>query len=219
MNNHCKKRKMLGGEGDNKTLIEKINKLEKIIKEQAKTINNTTNNNCNNTINQILIYFNGDVNIVSLGQENLEKILTADNIKKHILKDEHLFRNLIELVNFNKKHPQNHNIVKPNKREDTIILIEDGKPRLEQLTNVLGKIYSGKLEYMKNLPKEEYDKLTKKEKELIDKHEFFYKECWTKENTQETANTLYENRKNGNRHTKKKNKYDDQKINGGMEKI
>jgi hypothetical protein len=65
--------------------------------------NNNSNNNITNTVNNIV-----NININPVGNEDLN-CLTYEDIK-YIFKEEHnCLTKLIELLNFNEKHPENHN--------------------------------------------------------------------------------------------------------------
>ena len=95
--------------------INKINELEikklkeenknkileiKLLKIQNKTTNNIINIQNNNIQKNIQIVNNGDEKYIDFSKKDINKIIKSNNI---LLK-------LTELINFNKKYPENHNI-------------------------------------------------------------------------------------------------------------
>ena len=113
-----------------KILNEKrIDKYEKDIAELKKQINDLINNNCkmhyktlqkiNNsgTMNNGVIN-NNTINIVALGKENIDDVLTKTDKIAILNKKENALPYMIELVHFNDKFPQFKNIAITNNRND-----------------------------------------------------------------------------------------------------
>ncbi len=105
------------------TAIQKINDLEKEIKDLKKekqivtsnsnsNNNKTINNNNNGTINNAKI-INNNINIVAPGNENND--LTNDEIKSIFEKQLSSVIRYIELTNFNKNRPMNHSFCVTNR--------------------------------------------------------------------------------------------------------
>jgi hypothetical protein len=84
----------------NKQLEKMIIELSNKIEEKNITNNNTINNNTQNIQNNITINKFGNESIYILEENDVKKIINDD--KKSIV-------NLVEVINFNEKYPENHN--------------------------------------------------------------------------------------------------------------
>jgi hypothetical protein len=103
--------------------IEKINLKKLEIKNNIiNNSNNTTNNNINNTINNTT---NNNINIVAYGKEDMS-FITEKQILDILSNGRKGIYKLIEIVNFNKDKPENHNI-RYNNKKDEIVHINNGK--------------------------------------------------------------------------------------------
>jgi chaperonin cofactor prefoldin len=110
-----------------KILNEKrINKYEKDIEELKKQINDLINNNCkmhyktlqkiNNNGNMNTGTINNTINIMALGQENIDEVLSKTDKIAILNKKENALPYMIEMVHFNDKYPQFKNIAITNNR-------------------------------------------------------------------------------------------------------
>lgn len=108
----------------NKILMEMKNKIEELEKQMqtqgGNTTNNTTNNNTVNnygdTYNIINISSFKDTNYMALKDDILKCLENQDPRLKVPA-----FEKIIDKVHFNKDYPENHNIYKPNVRDDRIL--------------------------------------------------------------------------------------------------
>ena len=110
-----------------KILNEKrIDKYEKDIEELKKQINDLINNNCkmhyktlqkiNNSGNMNTGTINNTINIMALGQENIDEVLSKTDKIAILNKKENALPYMIEMVHFNDKYPQFKNIAITNNR-------------------------------------------------------------------------------------------------------
>jgi hypothetical protein len=83
----------------------KNNNIIKVEEDDKKTITNITNNTINNNINNVNNIVN--IHINPAGSEDIN-CLTYDDIKHIFTQDYNKLIKLIELINFNEKHPENH---------------------------------------------------------------------------------------------------------------
>lgn len=102
-------------------LKEKEKEIEKLKKSQASVINNTTHNTTNN--NQNITNYNiinisafGDTDYTALKDDILHCIENQDPGMKVPM-----FEQIVHKIHFNKDKPENHNIYKPNVRDDRIL--------------------------------------------------------------------------------------------------
>ena len=146
----------------------KIEELEKAL-IKAGTTNITNNNNTqNNTIN---------ININNFGKENLDYI-TYKDIKKHLTAGPYgAIRRLIQLVHYNKKHPENHNIAITNKKSKYGSIKKDNVWQLITIKDMLNNLIETKFEMITEAYygdiKEEVDGFKQKKFEkFFDKFEY-----------------------------------------------
>ena len=97
----------------NNTITDEIKQLKAQIKEleklnQPKLINNCNNNNSNNTTKTTNNGIINNITINQLGDESISK-LTKNDIKTLAKLNLNAFAMIIELLNFNKNIPENHN--------------------------------------------------------------------------------------------------------------
>jgi len=135
--------------------------------QQANTINNnstietqnntniqTQNNTQNNTIN---ITFN------KLGEEDLD-ILTQEEIEEIINNGLNSIIKLIEFINFNKAHPQNHTFCTTNLNNNYVSVMNADKNKIEthRKVDVYDKVLSYALRHIKLLRNKIIDKKKRK---------------------------------------------------------
>ena len=124
--------------------------------QQAQVINNiqTQNNTQNNIIN---ITFNklGDEDLDILTQEEIEEII--NNGLSSIIK-------LIEFINFNKNHPQNHTFCTTNLNNNYVSVMNADKNKIEthRKVDVYDKVLSYALRHIKLLRNKIIDKKKRK---------------------------------------------------------
>ena len=125
-----------------KNLEEKIKRLEcnspNVINNDNKVINNITNN---------LI-------INDFGKEEIDYI-TEKFVRTCLKQQDHGFIRLTEKIHFNDDHPENKNVVLPNKKEPYVQVVEKGKQTLKPKKEVIddlivniGNILDEQLEYV-----------------------------------------------------------------------
>lgn len=94
---------------------EKTCKVSQMIQSENVTnnniTNNITNNNCNNTINL-------NITLNAYNQSNVDFLLNSTEKMKNILNSSGVIQNLLKEINFNKEHPENHNLSITNLRSN-----------------------------------------------------------------------------------------------------
>ena len=131
LRNYCKIKKDLDKkEGENETKNENLNELKKIISEEMAEQNNkinklldnvSTTTNSNNTMNNSGNHNNShnQVNNIQLnvfGKEDLSMI--TEKVKQELIKGPFkMMPKLMEMIYFNKDHPENHTLKLVNKKE------------------------------------------------------------------------------------------------------
>lgn len=84
------------------------------IDSNNKNNKNNNNNNNNNSLNSNSYNKNNcdnvNITIISLGQENITNVLTAQQQQNIMKQENYSLEELVKIVHFNKKHPQFHNI-------------------------------------------------------------------------------------------------------------
>jgi hypothetical protein len=113
-NNHMVNKKI---KEELKIIKQKMKKIEKTINNQSHNVN--LNNNCNNITNSNNT-INNNIKIMSFGKENLSDIMTAENLKKLPKDIKKFMPALIKMIHFDKNNPENHNLLKINKRNNEV---------------------------------------------------------------------------------------------------
>ena len=127
-------KKLLEVEKNNKVLLEKINKMEKQLKQQPVKITNINNGTINTNNNIVLIGY---------GREDMTKIDKKD-ILKSMKKGFYSTIQLTDTVHFNPKYPEYHNIYISNIK-DKYAMMYDGKNwTLTTKTELIDRLYDDK---------------------------------------------------------------------------
>ncbi len=141
------KEKELNNELKKKELKEELKKeLKEELKKEFKnniinnTINNTTNNN---TIN------NNTINIVAYGKEDMS-IINKEDLKSIFKNGSHSIQKILKLVNFNKDHPENHNIFSNNLKNDYVKLYNGETWEMHKYGTAFFLILNEKLYYLRD---------------------------------------------------------------------
>ena len=100
---------------EERELMVKENKKDKQIEILQKTVNKLIAKVGNTTINQV----NNNVQLKIFGKENLDMI--TDDMKKGMIKGPFkMMPKLLEMIYFNKKHPENHTMKLINKNKEVM---------------------------------------------------------------------------------------------------
>jgi len=144
MNRHmkkCTKNKIVSTinkeESNNTKLLEYIKLIEKEKKAMRKEIEKLIDKVGTNTTNNIM---NNTINIVApnnFTQENLD-YLTGDYLDGLLKIPYGSILDLLKHIHFNPKHPENHNIKIPNRKEKFAIVYSKGKWELRVKKEVIG---------------------------------------------------------------------------------
>ncbi len=122
-----------------KELDSKIKKLEiNKIEINNTTNNNTTNNNITNNIN-----------IVAYGKEDMS-IINKEDLKSIFKNGSHSIQKILKLVNFNKDHPENHNIFSNNLKNDYVKLYNGETWEMHKYGTAFFLILNEKLYYLRD---------------------------------------------------------------------
>ena len=134
--------------------------VERLKRDGPKIIHNTTNNITNNLI------------LNDFGKENIDYITEAF-VQKCLRQQDHGFVKLTEKIHFNDNHPENKNVVLPNKREPYLQVVEKGKkilkPKKEVIDDLIiniGNILDEQLQYVVDELKKNWVKNERMAREL-----------------------------------------------------
>ena len=119
-------------ENDRDQLKKERDQLKKQVEELMTQVSTYTQNINTNNINQTIVINNyGKENMNYITQEYLNKLLKIPYMG---------VQNLIKNIHFNPKHPENHNIKIPNRKEKFAIVYKDGEWELRNKHNVIDNI-------------------------------------------------------------------------------
>jgi uncharacterized C2H2 Zn-finger protein len=194
----------------NHILEQKMNDMMEIIKKSC-IQNNITNNIDNSTINNIDNSTANTMNIYlnQFSKENIEYIDDETYLK--CLRDL-LFGvpNLIQLINFNPEHPENHNIVLPNKNKPQYKVFDGVNWNYRSETWILRNLIINSTDridtFLEKLKSENIDKFPKLKDTLDKKFSDVKKKLLEDENTIKEYETLVKLGKDTSGMTEKMNK-------------
>ena len=184
----------------NEVLENKIKELEN--KVNNKTINTTNNNNITNNQN------NGTINNITINQFGKENInaLTIKDIKQLIKNDNYLV-DIVKLLNFNEKFPENHNFCNTSLEGKYISVFNSNTNAIEKINknDFYEKVLCNSFDKMDNLSlilelnKDVKEQIKEKYKEHLDNklthiRDIFYKDKIYKKNYKTNINELSYNK-------------------------
>ena len=158
-------KRLLKLEEENEVLKNKVNKMEKTSEYPILTQNINSNNNTINNIN------NGIINNFTLyahGHEDLSKI-DKNELLKGIKQGFNSTTKLTELINFNPKYPEYHNIYISNMKSKYAMKYDGKEWTLVRKYDLIDNLYEHKRDYI-HINMDEYSKsLSKVQRESIDR--------------------------------------------------
>ena len=115
--------------------------------------NNTINNkitNDNKVINKTV-----NININSLGNENVDHLLNDPNKLKqyidNVFENDNIFLGSMEMINFDPNYPENHNIRYKNIRSNDVDIYDDDKWKVKDLNTISNSLLLCNRNYLNNL--------------------------------------------------------------------
>jgi hypothetical protein len=193
--------------------LEKLEEENKKLKEQLQNKNNkiiTTNNNNNINNNNISNTNNGTVNNITINQFGKESISTL-SIKeiKQLIKNNNYLVDVIKMLNFNEKYPQNHNFCNTSLEGKYISVLNSETNKVEKYnkSDFYDKVLCNSFDKMDNLSvilefdKEMKENIKEKYKEhldnkLINIRDVFFTDKLYKKHYKTNINELSYNKKN-----------------------
>jgi hypothetical protein len=158
-------KRLSGIEKENEKLKNKIKKMNKI----PKITNNTVNSNCNN--NNTTNINNGVINNFTLyahGKEDLDRI-DRNDLLAGIKNGFNSTTKLTELINFNPKYPEYHNVYISNMKSKYAMKYDGTEWTLVRKNDLIDDVYEQKRDYI-YINMDNYSKsLSKIQKESIDR--------------------------------------------------
>lgn len=118
---------------------------------QINNVNKVTNNQVNNVTTN-------NINIVCFGQEDMEK-LGDDTIMKILNKGFMSIPHLTQLVHFNEKYPEFHNMYIANLRDSNVAVYDDDVWLLTERNPIIEQIYTDKRDFLIEKYSDLHDKL------------------------------------------------------------
>ena len=141
MKRSCKVKKEQAMVKYEKSELEELKKEIEELKKEKTTITNNNMTNSHNTQNT-----QNNITINNFGKENIDYI-TYKDIKKHLSYGPYgAIRRLIQLVHYNKKHPENHNIAITNKKSKYGSVKKDDVWQLVSIKDMLNNLIETKFE-------------------------------------------------------------------------
>ena len=131
-------------------LIEKLKKENEELKKHTGNTIQTANNIQNNNIQN-----NNNINVTLLPYNKTSYFLSKEDEKKLINTGYLSVSNLIQLLHFNKDHPENHNVCISNDRSSNMLCYEEDKWKLCNKETMLQRLYEDK----QSMLLETYDKI------------------------------------------------------------
>ena len=116
--------------------------------------NNNANNNTNSNNNNKIINNNSNntnINICSIGAEDISKLSAKVLRNMYVCDNEKLFLNSVEGINFNPELPQNHNISYRNLRSNDCQVYDDNKWCTMDIKEVIKMLLSSHSYYIKRI--------------------------------------------------------------------
>lgn len=160
-------KKLLELEEQNKQIKKDNILLKKKVRKLEKTACSKIINNNNGVINNGPV-INANINLVAYGTENMDKFDEKDIIK--ILKQGyHSTIKLTELVHFNPKYPEFHNIYITNMKDKYAMMYDGTNWTLTMKDDLINRIYDDKKNYIEENVEDFVNSLSDSRKKALDR--------------------------------------------------